>query len=586
MRAGINRASDSAGNSSEVTPASESSIRSLAGGGQPLSLANRSFFEPRFGTIFSGVRVHTGDSAGKLAEIIQAKAFTVGGDIVFGRGHYTPGTSEGKRLLAHELTHVVHQTVAGQTKPVRIVQRTECAMVQGFWMTEEPAGGCGICYGVINPKKPAAAAGTAAHAVIERAYRMRLAHLGKLVEFPFSSPTDDNGRLDLALATPTGLKIGEIKPSNPAGERQGIKDLDWYKTQLQMTYPNSRIEMLDERLPLGVGLPMPDPIASFSGCPPQVLAALPMRLGLYGYFCVPPFSAARRLCSCRPPFIPVPIPEKVPVPEEAPARVRGRGGERTAPETEKKGPSRLPWAIPPLVIAILGALAAFLVRTPWGRLGLLLGALLRWLGLRLGIAGVTAAATMAGTAGAAPLPRPGRLPSGPTPPPSRTVVVPEPKGKPGAGISVSKVPAKTKAIEVGVIEGLDPERVSVGMMPAVWLFEKGKPPKEKLFAVLQVTKKISAGGYTTVEFKSLLENRAGINTLGGNFYTVTKPYRGPKEPAWVGHLTFTGEGHPQYMADYLEILALELEDAGRKVEANQVREEIQRLKRLAKEPKP
>lgn len=271
----------------------------LRSSGQRLDTATRAFFEPRFGVDFSQVRIHTGAAAGDLADSVQARSFTVGGDIFFGRGHYTPGTSEGKRLLAHELTHVVHQTVAGQTKPVRIAQRTECAMVQGFWVTKEPAGGCGICYGVINPKKPAAAAGTAAHAVIERAYRMRLAHLGKLIEFPFSSPTDDNGRLDIVLATPTGLKIGEIKPANPEGEKQGIQDLDWYKMQLQMTYPKSTIEMLDVRLPLGAGLPMPDPIASFSGCPPQVLSAVPMRLGLYGYFCVPPFSAARRLCLCK-----------------------------------------------------------------------------------------------------------------------------------------------------------------------------------------------------------------------------------------------------------------------------------------------
>ena len=278
-------------------PAARPQIAAAGSSGQRLDTATRAFFETRFGTDFSQVRIHTG--TGNLADSFKARSFTIGGDIFFGRGHYTPGTSDGKRLLAHELTHVVHQTVAGQTKPVRIIQRAECPMVQGFWVTEEPAGGCGICYGMINPKKPAAAAGTAAHAFIERAYRMRLAHLGKLVEFPFSSPTDDNGRLDLALATPTGLKIGEIKPANPEGEKQGIQDLDWYKTQLQMTYPNSTIELLDERLPLGAGLPMPDPIASYSGCPPQVLSAVPMRLGLYGYFCVPSFSAARLLCLCK-----------------------------------------------------------------------------------------------------------------------------------------------------------------------------------------------------------------------------------------------------------------------------------------------
>jgi hypothetical protein len=69
--------------------------------------AVRSFFEPRFGQDFSKVRVHTDSRAARSARDLNARAFTLGRDIVMGAGQYSPGTSEGKRLLAHELTHVI-----------------------------------------------------------------------------------------------------------------------------------------------------------------------------------------------------------------------------------------------------------------------------------------------------------------------------------------------------------------------------------------------------------------------------------------------------------------------------------------------
>ncbi|MEA2165497.1 MAG: hypothetical protein QOK37_3624 [Thermoanaerobaculia bacterium] len=65
--------------------------------------------EPRFGHDFSQVRVHTGTDANQSAEEVNAHAYTVGHDIVFGAGRFAPGTQEGQRLLAHELTHVVQQ---------------------------------------------------------------------------------------------------------------------------------------------------------------------------------------------------------------------------------------------------------------------------------------------------------------------------------------------------------------------------------------------------------------------------------------------------------------------------------------------
>lgn len=86
-------------------------IKSAMSGGRPLSESTRSFFEPRFGLDFSGVRVHTGSKADEAAHSINAEAFTHEKDVVFRRGTYDPSSEQGKRLLAHELTHVVQQGV-------------------------------------------------------------------------------------------------------------------------------------------------------------------------------------------------------------------------------------------------------------------------------------------------------------------------------------------------------------------------------------------------------------------------------------------------------------------------------------------
>lgn len=103
------------GQNPEIKPETEANINSIRGGGQPLPESVRAFYEPRFGRDFSGVWVHTDENAAKTAKAVNAQAFTVGQDVVFGQGLYAPGTSAGQRLLAHELTHVVQQG-AGSVK--------------------------------------------------------------------------------------------------------------------------------------------------------------------------------------------------------------------------------------------------------------------------------------------------------------------------------------------------------------------------------------------------------------------------------------------------------------------------------------
>lgn len=91
----------------------------LAESGRPLDPGTRAFMEPRFGHDFSRVRVHTGSRAGESAGSLDALAYTSGNDIVFGPGQYNPATTAGRKLLAHELTHVVQQS----RSPDTVVQR-------------------------------------------------------------------------------------------------------------------------------------------------------------------------------------------------------------------------------------------------------------------------------------------------------------------------------------------------------------------------------------------------------------------------------------------------------------------------------
>lgn len=105
----LHRSEASAASVPTVDVATEQSIGSLSGRGGGLPDSVRSFMEPRFQADFSAVRVHNDAHAHHLARAVNAQAFTVGHNVVFGAGHYAPDTEGGKRLLAHELTHVVQQ---------------------------------------------------------------------------------------------------------------------------------------------------------------------------------------------------------------------------------------------------------------------------------------------------------------------------------------------------------------------------------------------------------------------------------------------------------------------------------------------
>lgn len=102
----------------------------LHSSGQPVDPTTRGFMESRFGRDFSRVRVHTDSRAAESADAVNAFAYTVGQDVVFGAGQYAPGVEAGRRLLAHELAHVAQQqghTGSLQRKSIRLSHPEEAS---------------------------------------------------------------------------------------------------------------------------------------------------------------------------------------------------------------------------------------------------------------------------------------------------------------------------------------------------------------------------------------------------------------------------------------------------------------------------
>lgn len=100
---------ESSGTETQGSHELDSYVGTLGSSGQAMPDSSRQFFEPRFGQDFSNVRIHTDFVAAKSAQSINALAYTTGNNIVFNNGQYAPESDSGKKLMAHELTHVVQQ---------------------------------------------------------------------------------------------------------------------------------------------------------------------------------------------------------------------------------------------------------------------------------------------------------------------------------------------------------------------------------------------------------------------------------------------------------------------------------------------
>lgn len=146
----------------------------LRGPGEPLGPLMRDAMESRFAHDFGKVRIHRGSQAESSASAINAKAYTAGEHIVFGRGHYAPDTATGQRLLAHELAHVVQQsglTHHGDKTPIfRQEDETTGEIVGGTIGAAAGAAAAGARAGAGAAAAAGARAGTAAaRAALRRA---------------------------------------------------------------------------------------------------------------------------------------------------------------------------------------------------------------------------------------------------------------------------------------------------------------------------------------------------------------------------------------------------------------------------------
>jgi hypothetical protein len=303
----------------------------LHSSGQSLNPETRAFMESRFGHDFSQVRVHNDAKASESAIRMNALAYTVGRDVVFRVGKYESETNEGRWLLAHELTHVVQQRNAISDpmnlfvdispermyereaseiadkiildQPISVNQGLSSFKIQKQVLVEEPAGGCGICY---DPQT----SGNLAHRLIQGEFV--ILNPFNITEFPVSSPTDENGRLDLVVATPSGLEIGEIKPASAKQYLNGLSDLAFYSSALHAVYPKSTIKPLTRIIPLSIIFLNPQ----VPECQLQTLKVNPPIDGVYGYYCSPTRNelVKDQNCQCggrRRVPLPVPMPEPV-----------------------------------------------------------------------------------------------------------------------------------------------------------------------------------------------------------------------------------------------------------------------------------
>jgi hypothetical protein len=138
--AGLNRLSTAGGASDSVPPVVHEVLRSS---GEPLDAGVRASLEPRLGRNFEDVRVHTDAKAAVSAKSINALAYTAGSDVVFGAGQYKPSTAEGRRIITHELAHVIQQGGGRAPLPQRIGAENDPSEVEADRVADIADGSSG-----------------------------------------------------------------------------------------------------------------------------------------------------------------------------------------------------------------------------------------------------------------------------------------------------------------------------------------------------------------------------------------------------------------------------------------------------------
>jgi hypothetical protein len=123
-----------------VHPSVEKAIASSRGSGTSLDRGVREKFSGQLGDSLSDVKIHADSTSDALARSVSARAFATGSDVYFAQGEYKPGTADGDKLLAHELTHVVQQRGAPTSGPMTVSTPGDAMETQADAVADELAG--------------------------------------------------------------------------------------------------------------------------------------------------------------------------------------------------------------------------------------------------------------------------------------------------------------------------------------------------------------------------------------------------------------------------------------------------------------
>jgi hypothetical protein len=262
----------------------EKQIQTARGGGKPLDNNIRGSMEQGFGADFSRVRVHTGGQADALNRSLNAKAFTVGNDVFFGKGQYNPGNSAGKQLLAHELTHTVQQGAAGVQRDL-IQRRIGFEVETGIPITEVMQVYSGTHYYNISPDQAKIewTNGDISpdHVPIKRtAPEPNNEHFGNdlpIVEFVSDAVAEDMSDgdfLDWALDALDQLKAlkDNAKQASPPGNNRIIPRFNFGLPSNGITYEDRNWNRISVQATLDVGLAKVSNLVSQHGSGGQGLA--------------------------------------------------------------------------------------------------------------------------------------------------------------------------------------------------------------------------------------------------------------------------------------------------------------------------
>ena len=203
--------------------------------GAPLDRTARSFFEPRFGHDFSKVRIHTGDEASRSARSVGAVAYTVGQGIVFDAGHYSPNSTEGRKLLAHELTHTVQQGGAAQAGELRVGSPADASEKEAERTASSALGG--------GPAR--GAAGVPSHSRLSVQRQVSPTGLPAVPALPELDPAANSSPMvAAAIGSLTVDQFETGKSDIPASHKAELSRTAKYIVSLLKQYPGSTIQIV------------------------------------------------------------------------------------------------------------------------------------------------------------------------------------------------------------------------------------------------------------------------------------------------------------------------------------------------------